>query len=146
MSEICPVCNRVVEPHDAACPHCGFKLLGSTQRFDPVTFPEETLDETDRPVQDATLRVVRGPQTGISFRLGNTPLSIGRSPQCDVFLNDMTVSREHASLTPDGGGYVINDENSFNGVWVNSDSVDTRRLASGDVVQIGAFCLLYQEG
>mgnify|MGYP000203439650 CR=1 FL=1 len=42
-------------------------------------------------------------------------------------------------------GYVIRDANSFNGVWVNNESVETRRLVSGDVIQIGAFCLVYKE-
>ena len=73
------------------------------------------------------------------------PPSTGRSPQCDLFLNDMTVSREHASVEPADGGYVIRDANSFNGVWVNNESVETRRLVSGDVIQIGAFCLVYKE-
>lgn len=145
MSEICPVCNNPVEEGQAACPQCGFKLLGSTQKFAPVTFSDESLPEEIKPTHEATLRVVRGPQTGVSFRLGKTALSIGRSPQCDVFLNDMTVSREHASIVPSEDGYDIRDADSFNGVWVNNDSIDARRLESGDVIQIGAFCLLYQE-
>ncbi len=93
----------------------------------------------------AALHVVRGPQTGVTYQLGDQALTIGRSPQCDLFLNDMTVSREHASVEPADGGYVIRDANSFNGVWVNNESVETRRLVSGDVIQIGAFCLVYKE-
>ena len=48
-------------------------------------------------------------------------------------------------VEPADGGYVIRDANSFNGVWVNNESVETRRLVSGDVIQIGAFCLVYKE-
>lgn len=142
----CPVCSQPLEADASACPYCGFKLLGSTQRFTPVSLDADPVVEQPKPEHSATLKVVRGPQTGVSFELGEESLSIGRSPQCSVFLNDMTVSREHAAIDPVDDGYVIRDTNSFNGVWVNNDSVESRRLASGDVIQIGAFCLLYQEG
>ena len=86
------------------------------------------------------------PQVGITFDLGAEELTVGRSPHCSIFLNDMTVSRMHATIEPEAGCYVIRDANSFNGVWVNNDSVDApRKLCNGDVIQIGAFCLLYQE-
>ena len=146
MTEKCPVCNNELAPDDAACPHCGFKLLGSTQRFEPVSFGDDALPVAAAPQAAAALHVVRGPQTGVTYQLGDQALTIGRSPQCDLFLNDMTVSREHALIEPCEGGYAIRDTNSFNGVWVNNDSVDApRKLQDGDVIQIGAFCLLYQE-
>ena len=146
MSENCPVCGNPVNPGDALCPSCGFKLLGSTQRFAPVTLGDEAIAAPVKGPGRAALRVVRGPQTGTTFTLDDDLLSIGRSPQCGVFLNDMTVSREHALIEPCEGGYAIRDTNSFNGVWVNNDSVDApRKLQDGDVIQIGAFCLLYQE-
>lgn len=146
MSATCPVCGNELQPEAPACPHCGFKLLGSTQKFTPVA-----LDDAPSPqhapqrAAHATLRVVRGPQTGIVLELGGSSLSIGRNPQCDVFLNDMTVSRAHAFIEPVAGGYRIRDDNSFNGVWVNNANVDARKLAHGDIIQIGAFCLLYEE-
>ncbi len=146
MSTVCPVCSNPIDPDASACPHCGFKLLGSTQQFKPVLLGDEPIAEEAKLVQEATLRVVRGPQTGVAFQLGDKKLVVGRSPQCDIFLNDMTVSREHATIEPADGGYVIRDENSFNGVWVSNDSIDEHRLASGDIIQIGAFLLLYQEG
>ena len=123
---MCPVCNNPIDSQAPVCPHCGFKLLGSTQRFEPVSFGDDALPVAAAPQAAAALHVVR-------------------SPQCDLFLNDMTVSREHASVEPADGGYVIRDANSFNGVWVNNESVETRRLVSGDVIQIGAFCLVYKE-
>lgn len=146
MSTVCPVCSNPIDPDASACPHCGFKLLGSTQQFKPVLLGDEPIAEEAKLVQEATLRVVRGPQTGVAFQLGDKKLVVGRSPQCDIFLNDMTVSREHATIEPADGGYVIRDENSFNGVWVSNDSIDEHRLASGDIIQIGALLLLYQEG
>ena len=100
-----------------------------------------------KPAAEAVLRVVRGPQTGVSYRLGDDAIqTIGRSPQCDVFLNDMTVSREHAVIEPLDGTFSIRDTNSFNGVWVNNANVEDKYiLTHGDIIQIGAFCLIYQE-
>ena len=72
-------------------------------------------------------------------------MSVGRDPQCDIFLNDMTVSREHAEIEVTGEGCVIRDKNSFNGVWVNDRAVEACALKPGDVIQIGAFCLIYRE-
>ncbi len=145
MSIVCPVCGNEVEDNESACPTCGFKLAGSTQQFQPVVLPDENIVEDVKPVQEATLRILRGPQTGIAFQLGDETLTIGRSPQCGIFLNDMTVSRKHALLKPESDGYVISDTNSFNGVWVNNDSIDEYHLKSGDIIQIGVFLLLYQE-
>ncbi|MEG0302700.1 MAG: FHA domain-containing protein [Gordonibacter sp.] len=147
MTEKCPVCSGELEPKMPACPHCGFKLLGSTQRFERVSFEDESFSTPAKPAAEAVLRVVRGPQTGVSYRLSEGAVqTVGRSPRCDVFLNDMTVSREHAAIEQADGGFAIRDMNSFNGVWVNNDNVEaTRVLSNGDIIQIGAFCLLYQE-
>ena len=90
MANLCPVCNNPVGPEDSACPHCGFKLQGSTQRFAPLQFGEDQLVAAAKTKPTAVLHVVRGPQTGVSFKLGDQKLSIGRSPQCDIFLNDTT--------------------------------------------------------
>ena len=105
--------------------------------------PAATVEES-APAR-ATLNVVRGPQVGISFVLTGEPVTIGRSPQCTIFLNDMTVSRMHATIEQENGCYVIRDANSFNGVWVNNDSVEARALRPGDFIQIGTFCMQYEE-
>lgn len=145
MNTICPVCNNPVDPQAARCPACGFKLLDATQRFEPVAVSDDSLAAADKPHSQAMLYVVRGPQIGVGFPLKDTPLSIGRSPKCDIFLNDMTVSRQHAIIEFGKGAYTISDTNSFNGVWINNTSVDTQVLSDGDVVQIGVFCLVYKE-
>ena len=147
MSELCPICEGFIPPGAAACPQCGFRLAGATQSFEPLAFGGEELPHEEpakRPL-DATLRVVRGPQIGTIFKLGDKNLSIGRNPHCDIFLNDMTVSRQHAVIAPERSDYRITDTDSFNGVWLCNRSVDSAVLKDGDIVQIGAFCLLYRE-
>lgn len=148
MTEVCPVCGSAVEAGSASCAACGFKLAGSTQSFKPLAWDEG--ESTSGAAEGAAcghalLRVVRGPQTGTVFELGDRALVIGRNPHCDVFLNDMTVSREHAVVEPDGDGWAVSDSNSYNGVWVNNKSVTRCKLQPGDVVQLGVFLLAYEQ-
>ena len=145
MTDTCPVCAAPLSSGATACPTCGFKLLGATQSFKPFPLDGGEVPENEHSQHRFVLRVVKGPQIGMVFKLGDAPMSIGRSPQCDIFLNDMTVSRSHAAVEPVGTGYTISDDSSFNGVWVNNDNVEACELHEGDVVQIGAFCLVYRE-
>ena len=140
----CPVCNAILSDSDSACPVCGFKFIGKTQAFAPIAMnPTENL-ASHTLLDEATFTIVKGPQVGNVFRLSADALTIGRSPQCDIFLNDMTVSRMHATLQRTPDGYVIIDADSFNGLWVNNLNVKEAELKDGDVVQIGTFCLVYQ--
>lgn len=145
MSDRCPVCSHEIQPNDTVCPTCGFKLLGATQAMKPLVVDDAPAQSVESAPVQATLNVVRGPQVGISFALTGEPITIGRSPQCTIFLNDMTVSRMHATIEQENGCYVIRDANSFNGVWVNNDSVEARALRPGDFIQIGTFCMQYEE-
>lgn len=144
MATTCPVCGAVVEQSAAACPQCGFNFPGSTQAFKPISVDPTPNMANPALLQEATLSIVKGPQVGNIFRLNAEELTIGRSPQCDIFLNDMTVSRMHASLKREAQGYRIFDADSFNGLWVNNLNVKDAALQDGDVVQIGTFCLVYK--
>ena len=144
MAEICPICNGEIPAGAAVCERCGYRLTGSTQKFSPVMMSDG--NEVGAPkAHRYDLRVSRGPQTGIDIDLKEGVLSVGRDPQCDVFLNDMTVSRMHATIEVTGEGCAIRDENSFNGVWVNDRAIEACALQPGDVIQIGVFCLIYRE-
>lgn len=146
MPERCPVCDSQIDVHNNVCLTCGFRLIESTQSFQPVALEEgEIVSACEKPPTTAVLRVVRGPQIEMTFQLEEGPYPIGRSPQCKIFLNDMTVSRNHALIVQAEDGFSIKDCNSFNGVWINNVSINEARLKEGDIIQIGAFCLLYQE-
>ena len=144
MTQTCPICNNELADGAAVCGSCGYRLSGSTQSFKPVKMNADEM-QAGEPARRFDLRVVRGPQTGVDIDLREGKLSVGRDPQCDVFLNDMTVSRIHATIEVEEGGCIIRDENSFNGVWVNDRAVEACALKPGDVIQIGAFCLIYRE-
>lgn len=146
MASVCPVCNAPLPEGADACPTCGFKLLGRTQAFSPIAVQPNANTAPASILEECTLSIVKGPQVGNVFRLSSDAITIGRSPQCDIFLNDMTVSRMHATFRREDGCFVVHDENSFNGVWVNNQIVQVKALKSGDFIQIGAFCLMFEEG
>ena len=144
MVQTCPICNSEIAQGAAVCERCGYRVSGSTQSFKPVSITAEH-GEGNASGHKFDLRVVRGPQTGIDIDLQPGTSSVGRDPQCDIFLNDMTVSRVHGSIEVTDEGCVIRDNSSFNGIWVNDHMVEACALKPGDVIQIGVFCLIYRE-
>ena len=161
MANMCPICGSEIQIGVPVCPACGFKLVGTTQRFKPISiaasansnlplermqsFNPSDISQSIRISPKASMDVVRGPQVGVRFTLGDERLVIGRDPKSEIFLNDMTVSRKHASIDPFGMNHQISDLNSFNGVWVNNRNVNAHILQNGDMVQIGAFLLQYHK-
>lgn len=145
MSKTCPVCMSEIQSSLGTCPTCGFKLLGSTQEFQPIMLDDHTAPQAEAASPNVTLKVVRGLQKGTVYTLLDAEYEIGRSPQSAIFLNDMTVSRLHAHIRREGARYVIHDNNSYNGVWVNNENVESKVLEHGDFIQIGTFCLRYEE-
>ena len=86
-----------------------------------------------------------GGRAGEAYVLERDRLTIGRSPEADVFLDDVTVSRRHAVLSRQGAGFSIEDLGSLNGTFVNRRRVDSQRLEDGDEVQIGKYKLTFLE-
>jgi hypothetical protein len=82
--------------------------------------------------------------SGDRMTLGDVTLRIGRSPDSDVVLPDPNVSRRHAELRPDGGGWILRDLGSTNGTRVNGMLVNERRLAHGDEITVGAANLRFE--
>jgi hypothetical protein len=91
----------------------------------------------------AMLVIHRGPAQGSRFLLDSNTVSIGRSPESDVFLDDVTVSRKHAHIERVKNEFSISDSHSLNGTYVNSISVTTQVLRMGDEIQIGKFHALF---
>lgn len=143
VNEICPICQSAIEPGAFECPKCGFKLKAKTTAFEPITMDLEMTDHPDG-ASAGILREVRGPQVGLTFPVSEDEITIGRNPTSTIFLNDMTVSRQHATIRNENGSYVIYDEHSYNGVWVNNKSVQAKVLNFGDKVQIGTFGFVYE--
>ena len=91
----------------------------------------------------AMLVIHRGPAQGSRFLLDTDVVLIGRSPESDVFLDDVTVSRKHAQILRTNSEFSISDSHSLNGTYVNSISVTNEVLRMGDEIQIGKFHALF---
>ncbi len=110
----------------------GMELRGSQAGTEP--------ERRDQPI----LAVRRGPNAGTGYLLDQEVTRVGRHPDSDVFLDDITVSRRHAEVRRQGNGvFIIQDAGSLNGTYVNRERVDEAVLEHGDEVQIGKFRLVY---
>ncbi len=97
------------------------------------------------PVSDPVLSIIKGPQSGNTFKISGPETSVGRDPANGIFLNDMTVSRAHAKIVRRPGSTVIEDLGSLNGTWVDGAIVTSAPLHDGSTIQIGTFTLVYHE-
>jgi len=89
------------------------------------------------------LLVIKGPSIGDEFYIEKDEFIIGRSPESDVLLDDITVSRKHALLKKDEDEYRLIDSGSLNGSYLNGNIVDEAILSNGDRIQIGKYIFLY---
>lgn len=141
---LCPVCKAKLDSDVQACPRCGFKLLGQTQAFKPVASDICEEDHSKNSGSVPALVMEKGPYKGERFILGNNGnFSIGRDPQCDIFLNNMTVSRHHANIEIKDSHVKIKDNASLNGTWVNGSIIDEFVLELGSIIQIGTFEMVF---
>ncbi len=81
---------------------------------------------------------------GTRFEVGDEPMTVGRSADCDVVLTDPTVSKHHFELRPHGGDVVLVDLGSTNGTRVNGLGVRDRVLVDGDAIRVGATVLRFE--
>ena len=87
--------------------------------------------------------MVKGPNIGDEFYIEKDEFIIGRSPESDVLLDDITVSRKHALLKKDGNDYRLHDAGSLNGSYLNGNIVEEAILSNGDRIQIGKYIFIY---
>jgi pSer/pThr/pTyr-binding forkhead associated (FHA) protein len=98
------------------------------------------------PVGSALLVVQRGPGAGSRFLLDKDVVTAGRHADSEIFLDDVTVSRRHATFTREGSSFTVADAGSLNGTYVNRDRIDTVLLKDTDEVQIGKYRLVFFQG
>jgi hypothetical protein len=133
------------------CSRCGALLeKGEAGAETTQTFTADEVGElAGEPVEglEGPALVVRsgGGRVGEVFKPAGERTRIGRSPDCDIFLDDVTVSRNHAVLVERDGGFTIEDQGSLNGTFVNRRRIDQARLENGDELQIGKYRLTFIE-
>ena len=90
----------------------------------------------------ALLISVRGPNRGARYLLDRDLVTVGRHPEADIFLDDITVSRRHAEFRREAGRFRVRDAGSLNGTYVNGTRTEDQPLSTGDEVQVGRFKLV----
>jgi hypothetical protein len=131
------------------CSRCGALLsTGESSGETTQTFSPEEIDDLEHdPVLglEGPALVVRagGGRAGESFKPTSERTRIGRSPDCEVFLDDVTVSRNHAVLLERDGAFFVEDQGSLNGTFVNRHRIETARLENGDELQIGKYRMTF---
>jgi len=148
----CSECNFVNGEGANYCQKCG-AFLGGAGGDDTTASYEigetgelRAVDLGEGAPEGATL-VIRsgGGRAGESFPIAGERTAIGRSPEASVFLDDVTVSRNHALMVLRRDGVYIDDLGSLNGTYVNRQRIESRKLADGDELQIGKYKLSYLE-
>lgn len=95
------------------------------------------------PSGSALLIVRRGPNVGARFLLDADVTTVGRHPDADIFLDDVTVSRRHADFLRSGAHFEVKDLGSLNGTYFDGNRIDTAALSDGSEVQVGKFRLTF---
>ena len=150
-------CHRCGHDNEAGanfCSSCGATLGDPDETTASLALLEDRqeleaelgslLDEV--PTDLGILVVRRGPNAGSTFALDAATTSIGRHPDSDLFLDDVTVSRRHALIKRTPDGYTISDAGSLNGTYVRGERIDTAELTDMSEVQIGRFVLTFLLG
>jgi pSer/pThr/pTyr-binding forkhead associated (FHA) protein len=152
----CPECGFVNPEGANYCQKCGAYLSAREEGSEEPTTMTYTVDDTgemqpvdiDQVVEKAGAALViraGGGRAGESFTIEDDRVSIGRSPDAGVFLDDVTVSRNHALLVRRRDGLYIDDLGSLNGTYVNRRRIESHRLEDGDEIQVGKYKLSYLE-
>ena len=151
----CPECGFVNAEGANYCQKCGAYLSRPEGTEEPTTMTYR-VDETGEmhPVdidevvdQAGAALVIRsgGGRAGESFPVEEDRLSIGRSPDAAIFLDDVTVSRNHALVVRRKDGLFIDDLGSLNGTYINRRRIESHHLDDGDEIQVGKYKLSFLE-
>ncbi len=148
----CPNCQADLPADIHFCPNCGAEVENDTtvvyvplekDREHPLSRDEAAQVEG---IHGFALVVERGPRTGMTFVLNPGVTTVGRHPESDIFLDDVTVSRQHCRFVVDGGELSVEDSGSTNGTYVNDSRVDSAALEAADEVLVGRFHFLVVHG
>jgi hypothetical protein len=151
----CHECGFINDEGANYCQKCGAYMGRPEGAEEPSTLTYKIAETGDfQPIdieamvaEEGAALVIRsgGGRAGESFAIDQDRMSIGRTPDAPVFLDDVTVSRNHALLVRRRDGLYIDDLGSLNGTYVNRHRIESHLLSDGDEIQIGKFKLGYLE-
>ncbi|HEV3002547.1 MAG TPA: FHA domain-containing protein [Solirubrobacteraceae bacterium] len=155
MAVHCPECGFLNGEGANYCQKCGAYLNPQTETRpggEPTTATYRVGEtgelipvDVEAIAEKGAALVIRsgGGRVGESFPLERDRMTIGRRPDSDVFLDDVTVSRDHALLVRRNGDFYLDDLGSLNGTYVNRRRIESHRLADGDELQVGKYKLTF---
>jgi pSer/pThr/pTyr-binding forkhead associated (FHA) protein len=152
----CNQCGHRNPADSVFCSSCGGLLdrpadqTITLAKVDPLLDAVGTADDTVVQLGELatgvpSLVVRSGPQAGATFALHSRLTRLGRHPDSEIMLDDITVSRRHADITHENDQYVVRDAGSLNGTYLNLERVDEAPLRQGDELQVGKFRLVFFE-
>jgi len=147
----CPECGFQNPEAANYCTKCGALLVrdesgaDTTMSFTPEEGDDESADILEEIKTEGPALVVRsgGGRAGEHFLLEQESTTVGRSPDCDIFIDDVTVSRRHALVKRSNDQFLIEDQGSLNGTFLNRRRIESGGLEDGDEVQIGKYKLTF---
>jgi FHA domain/zinc-ribbon domain len=146
----CPECGFQNPETANYCSRCGALLVVETGVETTLSYDlDEASEEGESLLNTLGITgpalVVRsgGGIAGQPFQPGEGTTLVGRSPECDIFLDDVTVSRRHAEIVREGDEFTIRDLGSLNGTYVNRKRIESTQLENDDEVQIGKYRLTF---
>jgi hypothetical protein len=152
LAQHCPECGFQNVDGANYCQRCGAFLGGTENPQEPSTASYKVGETGDVEAVDLDQVSARGPalviragggRAGETFPLEKDRLTVGRGPDSDIFLDDVTVSRDHAILVRRNGEYYLDDCGSLNGTYVNRSRIESHHLSNGDELQVGKYKLAY---
>lgn len=149
----CQECGGENTADSVYCKRCGCRLENTTstdettERYAVRPEGEPSVTPADMLPAEGTVLQIRSPSDREGELIGvvGPVITIGRTPESDLFLDDVTVSRRHARIIVEAEGYTIQDEGSLNGTYVNRRRIERHQLFDGDELQIGKFKLAFLE-
>jgi pSer/pThr/pTyr-binding forkhead associated (FHA) protein len=145
----CPECGFQNPETANYCSKCGSLLVREESEATMAFTPDEADEEGQPELADFGIKgpalVVRsgGGRAGETFPLDTEETTVGRSPDCDIFLDDVTVSRRHAVIKRKSNQLEIEDLGSLNGTFLNRRRIESGALSDGDELQIGKYKLTF---
>jgi hypothetical protein len=146
----CPECGFQNPEAANYCSKCGALLVKDESSVETtMSYVPDDADEESGALEDVgeggPALVVRsgGGRVGETFHPEGERTLIGRSPDCEIFLDDVTVSRKHAVLHHRDDAFIIEDLGSLNGTFLNKRRIESGELSDGDELQIGKYRLTF---
>lgn len=147
-ASVCAACGYDNPLGSNFCSSCGAPMgplvEHKTEAIEPTASTPIVPDPAEPVPSGVGMLIVRqGSKRGSRMALDTERVAIGRHPESDIFLDDITVSRRHAEVVRTGSGHEVIDAGSLNGTYVNRKLVERAALSDGDELQVGKFKLVY---